>query len=60
MTLNGVIYFPNMHVEWKGNTGADYTILVCDNVKFNGNSSLSNNVGVGGGGAGGGTVSKAE
>lgn len=60
MTLNGVIYFPHMHVEWKGNTGADYTILVCDNVKFNGNSSLSSSFGGAPGSPAAGFVSKAE
>lgn len=60
MTLNGVIYFPHMHVEWKGNTGADYTILVCDNVKFNGNSSLSSSLGGAAGSPAAGVVSKAE
>lgn len=59
MTLNGVFYFPHQHIEWKGNGTADYTILVCDNMKFTGGSSLNSNFSSLPGGVPG-RVSKAE
>ena len=41
MNLTGVMYFSTQHVEYKGIGGAAYLIIVCDTIKFTGNSSIS-------------------
>jgi hypothetical protein len=35
------MYFSTQHVEYKGIGGAAYLIIVCDTIKFTGNSSIS-------------------
>ena len=43
MNVNGVFYFPTQHVEYTGTGGGDYLIIVCDTMKFTGNSSVNSN-----------------
>lgn len=59
--LNGIIYFPHQHIEWKGN-GGSMTSLISDTIKFTGGSSLGADFSALAGGSplAGGTVSKAE
>jgi hypothetical protein len=40
--LEGAVYMPTQRIQWKG-SGHSYTILVVDNIKFGGSSSLSSN-----------------
>jgi hypothetical protein len=61
MKLNGIIYFPHQHLEWKGGGSGDYTILITDTVKFTGSSTLNSNFSsLPGGSPIPGSVSKAE
>jgi hypothetical protein len=60
MVLNGVVYYPHQHVEWKGGGAADYTILITDTIKFTGNSVIKSDYSALPGGSPVGLVSRAE